>query len=125
MAFQVVIQFNQAKLTQSIQACAQQGLEALGTEALKDANYYARHYTGATIQSSITASELKPKDNLSISLVWNTPYARKVYYTGYPRRAINPNASLLWAHKGYTENKAKYATLLGKYAAARKPGGAI
>ena len=30
---------------------------------------------------------------------WNTDYAKRVYYTGNPRRNRNPNASLRWCEK--------------------------
>jgi len=49
-------------------------------------------------------------------LTWNQVYAKKVYYTGHPSTDINPNASLLWAHKGYAENHEKYNRILEKVA---------
>ena len=39
----------------------------------------------------------RPEDGLA---VWDTPYAKKVYFTGEPSKDVNPNASLMWAQKG-------------------------
>ena len=68
-------------------------IPVLSEQVLKDSNFYARMDTGAMIDSSQTASDFKAG-----KLVWDTPYARKVYYTGSPSKDRNPNASLMWAH---------------------------
>jgi hypothetical protein len=57
----------------------------------KDSNYYARQQTGELIRSSSRASE--PYKG---RIVWQTLYARKVYYTGTPRADVNPNAKKRW-----------------------------
>lgn len=69
-------------------------IPVLSEQVLKDSNFYARMDTGAMIDSSQTASDFDAG-----KLVWDTPYARKVYYTGSPSKDRNPNASLMWAHK--------------------------
>lgn len=43
------------------------------------------------------ASGSDPKNGLA---VWDTPYAKKRYYTGTPSKDVNSNASLMWAEKG-------------------------
>ena len=48
-------------------------------------------------QTYSSASGSKPKEGLAI---WDTPYAKRVYYTGKPSKDVNANASLMWAEKG-------------------------
>lgn len=107
MPFTVQLEFDKNALKVKIEAAKDKGIKEVCNEALKDANYYARMDTGETIRSSIRAS--RPEEG---ELVWDTPYAKKVYYTGHPSTDTNPNASLLWAHKGYAENHAKYNRIL-------------
>lgn len=108
---EIEFQFDKAALMTRIEAASKKGIAAVANEALKDANYYARMDTGELIRSSLRAS--RPEEG---ELVWDTPYAKKMYYTGVPSRDANPNASLLWAHKGYAENHAKYSRILEKIA---------
>ena len=114
--FTVELQFDKSVLKASIQSSCDTGIAAVGEEALKDANYYARMDSGEMIRSSIRAS--KPEEGI---LVWDEPYAKKVYYAGTPSTDMNPNASLLWAHKAYAENFRKYQNMLAKIAAQRGP----
>ena len=105
--FTVDVQFNASALKAKFQAASEKGIAVVCNEALKDANFYARQDSGELIRSSIRASSPEKGE-----LVWNTPYAKRVYYAGYPSKDRNPNASLLWAHKGYAENKDKYLRIL-------------
>lgn len=68
-----------------------QVLPTVTTQVLKDCNYYCRQDQGTLIASSYIASQ--PFEG---RLVWDTPYAAKVAYTGNPCRDVNPNASLMW-----------------------------
>jgi hypothetical protein len=72
-------------------------LAALSALVLQDCNRYARDDTGRLIASSGSASVLTEG-----KLCWSTPYARRVYYAGTPRRAHNPAASLRWCEKAKT-----------------------
>ena len=72
----------------------QKALPQVAAQVLSDCNLYARDATGRLIQSSRAASNLATG-----TLVWNTPYARRVYYTGAPSHAHNPAASLRWCEK--------------------------
>lgn len=114
--FTAKIDVNFSKIRQSIEVVNQKAIAAVATEALKDANYYARHDTGEMIRSSITASQ--PEKGM---LVWDTPYANKVYLTGTPATDKNPNASLMWAHKGYSQNIGKYNEMVRKMMIGRRP----
>ncbi len=109
--FTIEFHFDKAALMQRVYAASAKGIAAVANEALKDANYYAREDTGELIRSSIRAS--RPEEG---ELVWDTPYARSMYYTGTPSQDTNPNASLLWAHRGYAENHAKYNRILDRIA---------
>lgn len=103
------VEFDTASVKAKIQRVAEAGTEMLANELLKDANYYAREDTGELIRSSIRASNIKKGE-----LIWDTPYAKRVYYTGFPAKDRNPNASLLWAEKASKENSKKYIRMLEK-----------
>lgn len=82
-------------------------LAPLSEQILTDSNYFARQDTGNLIASSQNAS--RPKEG---KLIWRTPYAKKVYYTGIPSKDVNPNASLQWvevARKAYGTDWEKLA----------------
>ncbi len=70
---------------------------------IEDANYYCREQTGATKKSAITDSDYEQG-----IAKWTTPYANRVYWTGEPATNVNPNASLMWAHKAMELNRKKY-----------------
>ena len=56
---------------------------------------YVREDQGTLKDSALIAS--RPQDGLAI---WDTPYAKRMYYTGTPSKDVNPQASLMWAEKG-------------------------
>lgn len=71
-------------------------IPAVAEQALSDCNEYCRVDQGQLKESSQTASDVKAG-----KLAWNTPYARRVYYTGTPSKDQNPNASLMWCETAY------------------------
>lgn len=82
---------------------------AAGTQAMKIAvteavieygNIYVPKDQGILESSALIAS--RPKDGLAI---WDTPYAKKRYFTGTPSKDVNPNASTMWAEKGVDTHK--------------------
>lgn len=75
------------------------GLYWLASAIRADANRFVRVDKGTLRASSYTASDLSKG-----KIVWHTPYARRVYYTGKPVTIINPQAARLWCEKA----KAKY-----------------
>lgn len=85
---------DRSKLLRVLESGANKMIPAVSEQALADCNYFARKDQGTMIASSETASDLKKGE-----LVWNTPYAKKVYYTGTPSQDANPNASLMWCEK--------------------------
>lgn len=65
----------------------------LSTQILADANKHVRADKWNLRDSSLAKSV--PKDGL---LVWDTVYAKRVYYTGTPSHDKNPDAELMWVH---------------------------
>lgn len=94
----VKIKMDKSAVVGRIKAGKAAMVPAVAEQALADCNYFARRDQGTLIQSSETASDLKNGD-----LVWNTPYAKKVYYTGTPSHDVNPNASKMWCEKAQAE----------------------
>lgn len=72
----------------------ERNLYALCSAIRADTNEYVPVDQGTLRQSSYSASRLDKGE-----IIWNTPYAKRRYYTGHPRRIINPNASILWCEK--------------------------
>ena len=77
-----------------VEKAFQKALFALKEQAKDDCNYYARQWQGTLIDSSSASCS-----GNTLTIAWDTPYARKVYYTGTPSKQVNPNASLMWAEK--------------------------
>lgn len=74
-----------------------------------DANEYVPVDQGTLRQSSYSASQLHKG-----LIIWNTPYAKRRYYTGHPRRIINPNASILWCEKAKRLHRKQWDSAAGK-----------
>lgn len=73
-----------------------------GEEMLQDCNFYAPKREGTLIDSSITNSIIKTpvvhSAGLSVFLIWNTPYAHRLFY-GWAfnfSKDANPNAMSMW-----------------------------
>ncbi len=109
----VRIQLDPGALLLRIRRGWHEGLAELSGQVLTDCNRYARDDTGRLIASSQAAS-----DPAQGRLAWSTPYARRVYYTGRPSRAHNPQASLRWCERAKGEHLPAWRAL-----AARLMGG--
>lgn len=81
----------------------------LSYQVLSDCNEYVKVDQNVLRGSSYIASDLKKG-----RLVWNTPYARRQYYTGTPNKEKNPNASVLWCEKAYHAYRKDWALLAQK-----------
>lgn len=75
----------------------------LGEVIKADCNEFVRMQTGALKNSARV-------QNGGRRITWNTSYAKRVYYTGSPRKNVNPNASLRWCEKA----KMQYASDWGR-----------
>ena len=82
---------NADKFVTKFEALREKASYLLSSQILADSNKHARMDTGEMIMSSLRASDL-PKG----TLVWDTPYAKRVYYTGVPSTDRNPDAELMW-----------------------------
>lgn len=104
---------------QLLEASIQDGLIAVGEQALADSNFYVRED-----QSDLKRSAEIRRNGKVVNLTYNTPYAKRVYYTGKPSHDKNMNASLMWIEKAYNSFKSDWQRIFEK-AFAKKMGGAI
>ena len=100
----VKLDFNLSSLKIDLKNAAESVKEPLMNQVLTDSNKFCRQAKGGLIKSSETMSS--PKDG---RLVWDTPYAKRVYYTGVPVKDVNSNASLMWYHKAAETNGKEWA----------------
>ena len=92
-----------------IENAFEKALNAAKEQILTDCNYYCRQDQGILIDSSrIDQSGMK------LTATWNTPYAKRVYYTGTPSKQVNPNASLQWCEKAHDTYGGEWAKILEK-----------
>ena len=90
----VRIERNMASITAKITAGKEMMIPALTEAVIQYGNIFVREDQGTLKDSALIKS--RPKEGLAI---WDTPYAKRVYYTGKPSRDKNPDASLMWAQK--------------------------
>ena len=80
------------------------------TSAIReDCNEYVRFDQGQLKESSYTASVPQKGE-----IHWQTPYAKKVYYTGHPSTHMNAKASLRWAEVAKAKFSKEWHTLAQK-----------
>ena len=89
----VQLESNAKEFVERFEKLAEKARHLLSSQVLADSNKHARMDTGEMIFSSQRASDL-PKG----LLVWDTPYAKRVYFTGTPSTDRNPDAELMWVH---------------------------
>ena len=89
----VQLESNTKEFVERFEKLAEKARYLLSSQILADSNKHARMDTGEMIFSSQRASDL-PKG----LLVWDTPYAKRVYFTGTPSTDRNPDAELMWVH---------------------------
>lgn len=92
----VTIKTDRARIAARIKAGARKMVFAVSEQALSDCNEFVRVDQGQLRNSSYTASDTEKGE-----LVWDTPYAKRVYFTGTPSKDANPNASLQWCEKAH------------------------
>ena len=84
----------------------EQAMPVVAEQELTDCNFYVR------MQSGNLADSAKHEKGYR-EIHWRTAYAKRVYYTGTPRKNRNPNASLRWcevAKRKYSHQWADIAT---------------
>ena len=85
------------------------GLFAVKEQIKDDCNYFVK-----VDQHILERSEYTEEDGLTLHIVWDTPYARRQYYTGRPSTDVNQNASILWAEKAAGQFKNDWAEMIQK-----------
>lgn len=103
------LEFEKRVIEKKIQTAVKLSTPILSQQILKDSNFYARQDSGAMIASSQSASKFRQG-----ILIWNTPYAAAVYYTGEPSKDVNPNASLMWFEKAKSLHLEEWLKLADK-----------
>lgn len=96
----VKIKRNAAAVQAKISAGKKKMIPAVTEAVIQYGNIFVREDQGALKNSALIAS--RPQEGKA---VWDTPYAKKVYYTGTPATDVNPDASLMWAEKGVNTYK--------------------
>jgi hypothetical protein len=87
-------------------------LFACAEQILTDCNTYVKHLEGALEDSSQHAVR-----STTLVLTWNTPYAKKQWYTGKPSDTslrFHPKASIMWAIKAQDEYGKDWQKILQK-----------
>ena len=87
-------------------------LRACQEQILTDCNTYVKHLEGALEDSSQHTVK-----GLTLSLSWDTPYARRQWYTGQPSMTslmYHPKASIKWAEKAEVEYGDEWCKILEK-----------
>jgi hypothetical protein len=82
---------------------------ALDQQVIKDANMYVPEDTGNLKGSALLASPIGEG-----KVIWNTPYARRLYYNPEYNfsKDKNPNAQGLWFEAAKARNKAQWIKLV-------------
>ena len=116
----ITIKTNKGAIMQKVKAGSQLATIAVTEAIIEYGNIFVKEDQGVLMASSLIGTSLtdtvtksnwneedkknyasaagsKPKEGKA---VWDTPYAKKQYYTGAPSKDKNPQASLMWAEKG-------------------------
>jgi len=104
MRYKVVINDPRAIVKEKKRVWESRVLPKLADVMLADCNTYARMQSGDLIR-------VGTPENGGKQLVWDTPYAKKVYYTGTPSKARNPNASLRWCEVAKRKHKQEWVDM--------------
>ena len=91
----VKIKRNMPQIVAKIEAGCQAMIIAVTESVIEYGNKFVREDQGVLKNSALIHS--KPQEGKA---VWDTPYAKRMYYTGTPSKDVNPDASLMWAEKG-------------------------
>ena len=83
----------------------------LDTQVIKDSNFYAPQMDGALQNSVLIASQIG-----SGAIMWDTPYARRLYYNPQYNFSTdrNPNAQGLWFEAAKAERISEWVAIMKK-----------
>ena len=93
------------ELAKIVERTVEMSIPKVSSEFLTDSNYYIPFREGDLKRSSINFSDFNKG-----KLVWQTPYARRLFYNPQYNfsKDANPNARGLWAEYAKSQNKDKY-----------------
>ena len=99
------------KIPPKLRKLGREGQELLDQEVLKDSNYYAPQDIGNLILSGIRHTVFG-----SGRVIWNTVYARRLYYNPQYNfsKDKNPNAGGLWFRRAKAAKLKKWVSQLEK-----------
>lgn len=92
-------------IEEKVKKALKKGQFILDSQVIKDSNFYAPEDIGMLQGSALTSSDIgKGK------IVWNTPYARRLYYNPQYNFSTdkNPNAGGLWFETAKAAHKAEW-----------------
>lgn len=93
----------------TVDKMVEKGLFAVREQIKTDCNLFVK-----VDQHVLERSAHTEVDGLTMRVIWETPYARRQYYTGTPSTDVNPNASILWAEKAAGQYKDQWAEMIQK-----------
>ncbi|WJQ02860.1 minor capsid protein [Geobacillus stearothermophilus] len=107
----VTVHFDAAAVANKIDRALDKAQHALDQQVLKDSNYFIPFDTGELMRSSLRASQIGQG-----LIVWDTPYARRLYYNPQYnfRKDKNPNAQGLWFEAAKTQHYQEWVELAQK-----------
>lgn len=85
----------------------EKAMPVVSEQQLTDCNVYVRMQSGNLADSAQII-------NGGRQIHWRTAYAKRVYYTGTPRKNRNPNASLRWCEKAKRVYSGEWAAQASK-----------
>jgi|SRR5690606_22401678 hypothetical protein len=94
---------------EKIRKFREMGQKVLDEQILKDSNKYAPEDTGELIRSSIRSTRFG-----SGRIIWDTPYARRLYYNPQYNfsKDKNPNAGGLWFRRARARHLNQWKKML-------------
>lgn len=111
MMFKTTTTLNGAALTQSYKNALKKAQAPLDSTVMQDSNYFVPIKTGALQKSAINNTKIG-----SGEVVWQTPYARRLYYEySKPAHQANPNACSKWFEAAKARWLEKWVRLVNEY----------
>lgn len=101
MSSSVRIQMDKGRIRRAADSAWDAARPLLAETILTDCNTYCRFDEGALVESGHT-------EDGGASIVYDTPYAKRVYYTGTPRTHRNPSAKLMWCDYARKQHKREW-----------------
>jgi hypothetical protein len=107
----ISVKVDTKRIAPKIKNASKKGLFILTQQVVKDSNLYVPMNTGNLMQSSLRASRFGDG-----KAVWDTPYARRLYYNPqfHFSKDVNPRAQGLWFEKAKSVHKKQWAEIAEK-----------